>query len=572
MDPKEQIKERIDIHSLVSQYVDLKRAGRNYKGLSPFSNEKTPSFIVSPEKNIWHDFSSGKGGDIFSFIMEVEALTFPEALKLLAAKAGVQLEPLNPQDKDRAKLKSTLGQINQLTTKYYQACLLKNPTALNYLKERGFTKQTIKDFKLGYAPDSPQSLSNFLQKRGFQPKDLELAGVARVKNSKTYDSFRSRLMIPFISLDDQFIGFTGRHIKPGGFGPKYLNTPQTALYDKSSFLFGLNLAKDSIRKNGFAILLEGNMDVMISNQHGVKEVLAASGTAITAQQLKMIQRFTDSLILSLDSDSAGINATIRVLELATKTTLRLSVASIPKPYKDPDELIQKEGAEAWVIALQQAQDAYLWLIEALAKDVDLSSPAQKGAYAKQVLSIINQITNPVSKEACQKVLATKLDTSIDSLAGLAATTTTNQNRTLKPVQAPIKSNLSLTIKLINHFLGALINLPDLDPTLTKLNKHLTDLKLPESPQKDLLEYLTTHQKLPTKRSHFSDLVARLNLDYEALKEQSEYSPKKLLNEQYQILQKNLTDIQVQALSTQAGQDSSILVKIQQLRTTKLHKL
>ncbi len=439
MEPKEEIKQRLPIELIVGEYVDLKRAGRNYKGLSPFSPEKTPSFIVSPEKNIWHDFSSGKGGDIFTFIMEVEGLSFPESLQKLAERAGVELpEFKQPSTKLKAQ-KQTLYQINTLATKYFQTSLLKNQEALDYLKNRGITKQGIKEFKLGYAPNSADGLVKVLQKRGFNPQDVQKAGIATNRSrSGLKDIFRSRIIFPFIDTEGNILGFTGRNLKEGtgSFGPKYLNTPQTPIYNKSNFLYGLSLAKESIRKNNQAVLLEGNFDIITSHQAGLQEVVAASGTAITNLQITQIKRLTENLIFCLDTDQAGINATIRSLELTAATDLKTYVATIPAQFKDPDELIKSKGLEAWKLAVQSRQDAYIWLIEILAKDLNLTSPAEKGAYAASVYRILNLIQNPVSKESYLQYLSDKLGVSLDALEQLAAKTPPKRLRPIKNSQSP----------------------------------------------------------------------------------------------------------------------------------------
>lgn len=441
MEPKEEIKQRLPIELIVGEYVDLKRAGRNYKALSPFSSEKTPSFIVSPEKNIWHDFSSGKGGDIFTFIMEVEGLSFPESLQKLAERAGVELPDFKKPDTKLKAQKETLYRINTLATKYFQASLLKNQEALNYLKERGITKQGIKDFKLGYAPNSPDGLAKLLQKRGFQPADIQKAGIATNRAGQLKDIFRSRIIFPFIDVDGNILGFTGRNLKEGSeaFGPKYLNTPQTPIYNKSNFLYGLHQAKESIRKNNQVVLLEGNFDIITSHQAGLQEVVAASGTAITNLQINQIKRLTQNLIFCLDTDQAGINATIRSLELTAPTDLQTYVAVIPPEFKDPDELIKSKGIEAWELAVQSRQDAYIWLIETLAKDLNLNSPAEKGAYAANVYRILKLIENPVSKESYLKYLADKLSVSLEALEQLAAKAPPKRFKTIKTPSSDLSS-------------------------------------------------------------------------------------------------------------------------------------
>jgi DNA primase len=523
MEPKEEIKQRLPIEVVIGEYVELKRSGRNYKGLSPFSSEKTPSFIVSPEKNIWHDFSSSKGGDIFSFIMEVEGLEFPAALKHLAQKAGIELEEFSPTAKKDAALKQKIYQINKLATKYFQACLIKNPAALDYLKNRAISKQAIKDFQLGYAPNSPQGLVNLLRKNGFKDPDILKAGIASQRGGQLYDIFRERLMFPFISIDGHHLGFTGRLTKTDGFGPKYLNTPQTLVYNKSAFLYGMNLAKEPIRKNNQAILLEGNMDVVISSQAGIKEVIAASGTAITALQLRQIQRFTENLILCLDTDKAGIEATFRSLELLAKTELKVTVITIPEPFKDPDELIKSgksnEGADKWLMAVQGASDAYIWLIETLAKGIDLTSPTDKGSYARKATQIINQIQNPVSKEAYQKYLADKLDVSIEALDQLAQSAPVKRLRPIKTDTAQkVDKNAHKLQAQIDFYLALLTELKDSE-SITDYKEQIPPEWIPYELPKNYYQSLPIDDKtkLSLEQASYKDT---LGLIYDDFKERS----------------------------------------------------
>lgn len=584
MEPKEEIKQRLPIEVVIGEYVELKRAGRNYKGLSPFSAEKTPSFIVSPEKNIWHDFSSGKGGDIFSFIMEVEGMEFPEALKHLATKAGVELEERSPSAKKDQQLKKKIIEINKLAAKYYQASLLQNPTALNYLKDRGVTKQGIKDFELGYAPNSPNGLVNLLQKHSFTTEQIQKAGIATNKGGKLYDIFRERIMFPFISPNGEHLGFTGRLIKSSGFGPKYMNTPQTLVYNKSNFLYGLNVAKEDIRKKDQIVLLEGNLDVVSSSQSGIKQIVAASGTAVTALQLRQIQRLTENLIFCLDTDKAGVEATIRSLEIAAPTDLKVSVATIPPEYKDPDELIKAEGVERWELVLQSTQDAFIWLIETLAKNVDMHSPSQKGSYAKSVIRILNLIKNPVTQESYKKYLSDKLDVSINSLDKLAESSPLKR---LKQVNINKEANTQLEDKLkivTDRFLSILINTSDIS-ALKGLKTQLKPSELATEQSKDLYERLIADDPDPKSQEKVKlsqeqqDYIASLNLIYEQLLEFSptESASIELLEEQYIQLQQIIKELKSTKLkgrlnSLDSKEHAEVLQRLHTLQSTPLHTL
>ncbi len=412
-DAKEEIRDRLNIEDVVGEYLELKRAGRNFKALSPFSNEKTPSFIVSPDKRIWHDFSSGKGGDVFSFIMEVEGLDFKEALKLLAKKAGVELKYFdNANSKKVAKQKEREFALNELVAKYFQATLAKNQHALDYVKvKRKFNNQTIRDFQLGYAPNSKQALVNFLLKRGFSKKELAQAGLT---NQYGGDLFRARIIIPLRNVAGKVVGFTGRGLTPEAV-PKYLNTPSTLLFDKSRFLFGLDLAKESIRKLNTVVAVEGHLDAVSSHQAGIKNVVATGGTALTTSHLKLLSRFTSDIRFAFDGDAAGVRATERAIELAQEVGVDVKIISLPDGFKDPDELVQK-SVKKWQQAIETAVPAVDWLIEVYKEQFDLSSSQGKRDYSRKLLRVINNLNDPVERETYLKKLADELDVSLESLA------------------------------------------------------------------------------------------------------------------------------------------------------------
>jgi DNA primase len=354
MDEVEEIKQRLDIADVVGGYVQLKQAGRNLKAPCPFHQEKTASFMVSPEKGIYHCFGCGEGGDIFSFVMKIEGLDFRGALELLARRAGVELKNTGG-GANKAKDKDRLYDVLELAAKYYQATLVKNKAALDYVvKTRGLKRQTIQDFQIGYAPESWSAVTGFLLKKGFIAEELLKAGVAGQKpgNTSIYDQSRGRVMFPICDGQGRPVGFTGRVLDDSL--PKYLNTPQTALYDKSRVIYGLHLAKEAIRTNDEVVLVEGNMDVVASNQAGVKQVVAASGTALTSEQLKALSHLTKNVKLAFDADRAGLAATERAIPLAQKLGLTLFVVEITGA-KDADELIAKD-VKLWQKAIKDAPE------------------------------------------------------------------------------------------------------------------------------------------------------------------------------------------------------------------------
>jgi len=404
------------IEDVIGEYVQLKRAGRNFKGFSPFSNEKTASFIVSPEKQIWHDFSSGRGGDMFSFVMEVEGQDFKATLEMLARKAGVDLEQFRTSTTNRvsADLKNRALEALDLAAKFYQKQLTANRPALEYLLgERKFSKQTVLAWRLGYSPNNGRALIDFLTKQGFTTDEMKRAGLTTERARRPLDMFRGRIMIPLSDSRGQIIGFTARLLEDEPDAPKYINTAQTVIYDKSRNVFGLDLAKEAIRKKSFVVVVEGNMDVIASHQAGITNVVASAGTAMTEQHLKELKRFTGDVRLSFDADRAGIAATERVIPLAQKSGVALRIITI-KDAKDPDELVQKD-AKAWEAAIENAVYAADWLIENYKSQLDLKSAAGKTAFTDALLPTIKRLSDPVEQEHYLKLIAKETDSSFEAV-------------------------------------------------------------------------------------------------------------------------------------------------------------
>ncbi len=431
-DAKEEVRARLNIEDVVSEYVQLKRAGRNFKGLSPFSGEKTPSFIVSPEKNIWHDFSSNKGGDVFSFIMEVEGVDFRQALELLAQRAGVDLSVYDSKgSQEIAKQKRRLLEAHQLAAKYYQQSLLQNTRALEYVfKKRALTKEIVQDFQIGYAPDSGDALVQFLTKKGFTRQELANSGLT---NRFGGDLFRGRMMVPLMDASGSVIGFTGRILADEPNAPKYLNTPQTALYDKSRHVFGLSQAKESIRKSDYAVIVEGNLDVVSSHQVGKKQVVATAGTALTESHLKALVRLSPNIRLAFDGDAAGLAATERAIPIAQQVGVDLTIISLPEDFKDPDELIQKDP-ELWQKAIDEAENVVDWLLTQYTKREDMTAPIGKRRFTTAALAVVRSLNDAVEQEHFMQKIAAYTSTSLDTVKQKMNTTEdTTEQRELRPV-------------------------------------------------------------------------------------------------------------------------------------------
>ena len=408
---KEEIRARLPIEDVVSQYIELKRAGRTLKGRSPWGVDKTPSFMVSPEKGIWHDFSANKGGDIFSFIMEVEGITFREALEKLAAQAGVELKKYDKSDEVNARLKMRAKEAIELACKYFQVCLAKNKAVCEYVfYSRELNRNTIVDFRIGYAPNSKNSLIEFLKKKGYSLQEAKEAGLV---NRFDGDLFKGRMMIPFLDANTgEVIGFTGRIIEKGE--PKYLNTPETRLFNKGRFIFGLSQAKEAIRKSNFVVIVEGNMDVISSHQAGVKEAVATSGTAMTENHLKILSRLTTDIRLAYDGDEAGVKAAERAIMLAGKIGISLSVISGYGKAKDPDELI-KIDPKLWQKCVEERMPAVDWILKKYESKLNLMTGPGKKEYSDMAMKIISYIEDPVERKHYEQMVARKLDVTVEDL-------------------------------------------------------------------------------------------------------------------------------------------------------------
>lgn len=431
-DAKEEVRSRLNIEDVIGEYVVLKRAGRNFKGLSPFTSERTPSFTVSPEKHIWHDFSSGKGGDVFSFVMEVEGLDFRAALEQLARKAGVDLSLYDSkQSGDIAKKKRRLIEANELACRYFQQSLLKNQHALEYVfKTRALSKDIVQEFKIGYAPDDGEAAVRFLQKKGFSKSELAEAGLT---NRFGGDIFRGRMTVPLMDPTGQVIGFTGRILTDDPKAPKYLNTPQTLIYDKSRHVFGLSQAKEAIRKAEFSVIVEGNLDVVSSHQAGIKNVVASAGTALTEWHLKSLARLSHDVRLSFDADKAGLAATERAIPIAGQVGVELSIISLTDGAKDPDELIQKDIA-AWKRVTEAPEPVVDWVLRQYAGREDMSTAAGKRRFTSEGLGVVSKLSDSVEQEHYLKQIAAMTDTSLDAVRSKMNTTSQASPAPLKAVK------------------------------------------------------------------------------------------------------------------------------------------
>ena len=410
----DEIKSRLDIVEVVKEYVQLKQVGPNWKGLSPFTNEKTPSFFVSQDKQLWHCFSSGQGGDMFTFIEKMENVDFPEALRILAFKANVELEQYKPGETSK---RNRLIQIHELAEKIFKQNLFSEvgEQAREYIKSRGLTKETVLQWKIGFVPDAWDTILSTAKKKGFGEQEILQSGlVTKNEQGKIYDRFRGRVMFPITDHNGQTVAFTGRLLPDSDSKMgKYVNSPQTDLYDKSSIVFGLYHAKKFIKENDFVVLVEGQMDVISSYQAGIKNVVASSGTALTEKQLDLIGRYTKNIAVAYDQDSAGIKALERSIDLALGLGFSVKVVLLPSG-EDPDSLVQKDKQE-WVDAVENRVDYIEYFFEKIKNSLDLETVAGKKEAAKIILSVLIRIPDKVEQDVYIQRLARLLSVSVDSL-------------------------------------------------------------------------------------------------------------------------------------------------------------
>lgn len=489
-DAKEEVRSRLNIEDVIGEYVQLKRAGRNFKGLSPFSDEKTPSFVVSPDKHIWHDFSSGRGGDIFTFIMEVEGMDFRASLEHLARKAGVELEVYDDKGgKALAEKKKRLHQALSLAADYYQQSLIKNPHAVEYVfKKRGLSKQIVQDFRIGYAPSSGDALIQFLTKKGFSKQELSEAGLT---NQYGGDIFRGRMTVPLMDATGQVIGFTARILTGDDpKSPKYLNTPQTILYDKSRHVFGLSQAKEMIRKANYAVIVEGNLDVISSHQFGIKQVVATAGTAMTESHLRALKRITENIRLAFDGDKAGIAATERAIPIAQSVGAQLTIISLTDDAKDPDELIQKDSA-LWQKVIDNAQPAIDWLLDHYAEREDMTTVPGRTKFTDSALRIIKLLQNPTERQQYVQMVASRIGGIESSLMDRMAELKDDQDspHELKPI---VLQSFAVTYNEYSYQ-DNLLALVLIDPATHDLFKEIDTNMMMGEERKAVAEYVISHQ-------------------------------------------------------------------------------
>jgi len=440
----EEVRSRNDIVDVVGGYVRLQKKGASYFGLCPFHNEKSPSFSVSPQKQMYYCFGCGAGGNVFTFLMNYENDTFPEAIKTLADRAGIDLPEIEYSEemKKEADKKALLLEINKEAAKYFYYQLRSPQGAIGhqYLTKRELSEETMKQFGLGYSNKFSNDLVQYLKQKGYQDELIIQAGLAAGNEAKgVHDKFWNRVMFPIQDINHRVIGFGGRVMGEGE--PKYLNSPETMIFDKSRNLYGLNFARSSRRDH--IILCEGYMDVISMHQAGFTQAVASLGTAFTSGQANLLHRFTDTVILSYDSDGAGTKAALRAIGILRENGMTARVLSL-EPYKDPDEFIKNLGAEAFEERIKQAENSFMFELRVLQRDYNLQDPDEKTSFYKEIAKKLSNFSDEVERENYIEAVASKYNIGFESLRNMV-NQLGNRQGLIKPLERPksgIQSKLS----------------------------------------------------------------------------------------------------------------------------------
>ena len=480
----QEIKERIDIVEVVGDFVDLKKSGSSYKALSPFTSEKTPSFFVSPSKQIFKCFSTGKGGDAIEFLKEVESMSYIEALKYLAERYGVEIDEVDnysPQNTEKESLYIITSKSNEFFIKNLESKDGQN-FAKTYLDHRGFSSDMIKEFGIGYSSKDWNSLFNYLTENGYEEDLIEKAGLIIKKNNKKYDRFRNRLMFPIHNLSGKVIAFGARQIKEDKKQPKYINSPETNLYVKSDVLYGLYQSKNDIRKEDKCILVEGYTDVISLYQIGIKNVVSSSGTSLTNNQIKLISRYTKNITILFDGDEAGLSASLRGMDLILENDLNVKIVSLPK-NEDPDSLSKKLDESRFKKFLKSKETDLINYKVKLLNENYKNDPIKKSEMIFDIVKSISKIPNSIKRSVFIKETSNSLNINENSLITEMNKILINK-KTFKTNQI-LKDENNIEEKLeINN----VINLHERECVRMLLNYGQSDFEILGLDRKSFIEY------------------------------------------------------------------------------------
>ncbi len=579
-----EIREANDIVDVISNYVSLRKGGANYKGLCPFHSEKTPSFMVSPGKQIFHCFGCGEGGNVIHFMMKQERMHFPDAVAALAERCGKPLPTLEriPEDPARKEEKARLYEINRIAAEFFLQERLRNRTANRYLDDRGISEVSRKTFAIGFAPDAWESLSRHLTQQGFQTREMEQAGLVlqRQRGEGVYDRFRNRVIFPIVDIYDRPLGFGGRVLDDAT--PKYLNSPETPIFDKGANLYGLNRAFEAIRKQDYVILVEGYMDVITAHQEGILNIVATLGTALTERHLRKLRRYTRNLALFFDSDAAGLKAAERSFDLCVPAGMKVKVVTLPDG-EDPDSFIRVQGKAGFSEAMSKARPIMDFMIEQSIGGTTPETVQEKVAAAEKLAPLLSRIPDAVEQELYLKKVASLLD--VEDLTLLKKMRTGKRRpspgRTVaeKPAEEIRKREIPVWER---DFVGWMVEHPEeigslrprivpdhfRDPGLRKVVEEILTLSDPElnretletriqqsDPQ--LAGSLSKYSMEERETTDVQGLLNRLHLEH--LKERMIRLQKKLKNaekgspeETQFLLEKNQLRLQVESLQLELG--------------------
>jgi DNA primase len=461
----DQVFDTARVEEVIGDFVQLKKSGSNFKGLSPFSEERTPSFMVSPVKQIWKDFSTGKGGTSVSFLMEHEHFTYPEAIKYLARKYNIEVEETvqSDSDKEAAGERESMYLVSEYARTYFHNTLLKTDAGkaigLSYFKERGFTDETIKEFQLGYSTDAWSGLTDTALKKGYQLKYLESTGLSIVKETKQFDRFKGRVMFPIHSMSGRVLGFGGRILAKNEKAAKYLNSPESDIYHKSKVLYGIYYAKQTIAKEDNCYLVEGYTDVIQLYQKGVKNVVSSSGTALTPDQIRLINRLTKNITVLFDGDPAGIRAALRGIDLILEQGMNVKICTFPEG-EDPDSFAKQNTLEELQTYLKENAKDFIAYKASLLMEEAQNDPVAKANLIRDMVTSISKVTDNIQREIyvreCSRIMDISEEVLFSTLAQMGKKAQNDANKSynqkqkafevVKSTAAPIKVDIQYELE------------------------------------------------------------------------------------------------------------------------------
>ncbi|MEK9201564.1 MAG: DNA primase [Patescibacteria group bacterium] len=538
----QRIKDKLDIVDVVGSYVKLRKAGKNYKGLSPFTSEKTPSFFVSPDKGLYYCFSSGKGGDIFSFVQEVEGVDFPGALKILADKAGIELVSESPERKEEREQLYTLL---EEATIFFENNLSQNKEALEYLLNRKLKKESMSMWRLGIAPKEWRALHDALLAKGFSRVEIEKVGlIKKGEEGNFYDTFRDRIIFPIFDVAGRVIGFSGRILHPDEKAPKYLNSPDTIFFNKSEVLYGLHRAKSAIRKLDYSILVEGQMDIVMSHQGGFLHTVASSGTALTEAHLNILKKLSNRVIMAYDADTAGLNAALRAADLALLLQMEVKVAVCPAG-KDPADVLG-EDPEAWKKIIKESKHLIDFYLDKLIREKKDERTLARNI-RERLLPYVRKISSSVEQAHFIQGIANRANIREDALwqdlRNISQTVDNNPTKatiTLQTLRLSPRDEIAGIIYWQESLPTPDISIKDIEAFITKyIGEDATALIRKETESmKDIFII------------HVSELYQEKTIDVRAVEDMVKNYAQSFLREEMRLIQKKIKDAEREGKETE----------------------